>query len=190
MTDRRDLKRRVRERQARTGEAYMTALRHVRGARGTPVPVVELVDISQIGEALGFKCPAMVVPALAERIDVGATLRQLRDALIATASDPASGLMRAMVLHGERPSPMSMSVSYDEGVRFMRRVRAGIGGFSEGGSLLAFNVLGRHATVLVIFMLWISPRRTSLMLTSIDTLFGDAEGNWDLRPYGTLRRVP
>ncbi|HEU4730508.1 MAG TPA: hypothetical protein VFT22_21565 [Kofleriaceae bacterium] len=188
MTDRRDLKRRIRERQARTGESYMTALRHVRGQRAALVPVVELVDVTQIGDALGFKCPALVVPALAERIDVAAVFRQLRDALIATASDPASELMRAMVLHGERPSMTTASL--DGGLRFMRRARAGIGGFSDGGAMLALNVQGRQATELVIFMLWISPRRYSLILTSIGSLFGEGEYRWDVFPYVSARRVP
>ena len=58
MTAKRDLKRRVRERQAHTGESYMTALRHVRNRRTGEreseregegaVPVVEMIDVSEI----------------------------------------------------------------------------------------------------------------------------------------------
>jgi hypothetical protein len=54
MTVKRGLERRVRERQARTGESYMTALRHVQGQvhelveERRAITVVELVDVSEI----------------------------------------------------------------------------------------------------------------------------------------------
>src|SRR5215468_10944795 len=103
MTKQRDLKRIVRERQSRTGESYVTALRHVRGVQGECVPVVELVDVSEVGAALGIKIRVLVLPALAESIDVTATLQQLRTVLLSTTRDPALDLMRAVVLCGERP---------------------------------------------------------------------------------------
>ncbi len=146
MTDRSDLKRRVRDRQARTGESYMTALRHVRGQRAGAVPVVELLDISDIGAVLGIKCRTLVLPALAERVDVGAMLRQLHAALLATTRDPASQLMRAVVLYGERPFASPSGI--DEGSQFLRRVRAGVGGFSETGRALSFAVAGRRGVEL------------------------------------------
>src|SRR5689334_57021 len=109
MTTRRDLKRRVRDRQGRTGESYMTALRHVLAQRDepaperAPVPVVELIDISEAATAIGMQCGARLVPWLADRIHVGATLRRLVDVLLATTADPAFDKMRSVVLHGACP---------------------------------------------------------------------------------------
>src|ERR1041384_1586220 len=116
MTAKRDLKRRVRERQVRTGESYMTALRHVRNQRASAregedenegegegaVPVVEMIDVSEIAAALGIQCNVILSPMIADRIDVATVLRQLRDALAATERDPAFALMRAAV-RGEHP---------------------------------------------------------------------------------------
>ena len=55
MTDRRDFKRRVRARQAHTGESYMVALQHVRAQRPPRVPMIELVDLTPVGKALGLR---------------------------------------------------------------------------------------------------------------------------------------
>lgn len=154
MTARRDLKRRVRERQSRTGESYMTALRHVLDNRPA-VPVVELIDITDIAAALGMACWARLTPTLADRIDVASVLRQLRDALVATPRDPALDLMRRVVLGGEsptmKPSPIEVTL------RFLTRVRAGIGGVAEHGRLLALAVDGRRGTEMVVFLLLLSP---------------------------------
>jgi hypothetical protein len=156
MTAQRDLKRRVRERQSRTGESYMTALRQVLDARpAVPVPVVELIDITEIGAALGFACKVRLGPTLADRIDAASVLRQLRDALVATLRDPALDLMRRVVLGGEsptmKPSPIEVTL------RFLTRVQAGIGGVSEHGRLLALAVDGRRGTEMVVFLLLLSP---------------------------------
>lgn len=156
MTARRDLKRRVRERQARTGESYMTALRHVLDNRPA-VPVVELIDITDIAAALGIACRARLTPTLADRIDAASALRQLRDALVATLRDPALDLMRRVVLGGESPSIKPTSIDVTR--RFMTRVRAGIGGVAEHGRLLALAVDGRrgHGPEMVVFLLLLSP---------------------------------
>lgn len=190
MTDRRDLKRRVRERQARTGESYMAALHHVRGSRESVVPVVELVDASEIGALLGLKCRVMLQPALAERVDVAGMLRQLHAALVATRRDPAAWLMRSVVAHGERP--FATAPSFDEGVRFVRRMRSGITGFSESGRMLSLAVTGRGAAELVMFLLWMTPVRyidvpPSLIITSPGGLFDE----WEALPlFRNAARAP
>jgi hypothetical protein len=176
MTDRRDLKRRVRERQARTGESYMAALHHVRGEREPAIPVVDLIDLSEIAATLGLKCRAMVLPALAARVDVAAMLRQLHATLVAAARDPGARLMRSVVLHGMRPFPSSATV--DEGIEFMRRMRAGITGFSDGGWMLSLAVAGRSTRELVTCFLWMTPVRyvdvpPSVIITTPAGLFGD-----------------
>jgi hypothetical protein len=165
MTAKRDLKRRVRERQAHTGESYMTALRHVRNRRTGEresesegegaVPVVEMIDVSEIAAALGVKCRTMLSPMLADRIDVAAVLRQLRDALAQTARDPAFALMRAVALRGEHPR--EPSGASEAGRRFMTRARAGIGGISEHGTMLALAVNGRHGIEMVLFVVRLTP---------------------------------
>jgi len=161
MTTRRDLKRRVRDRQGRTGESYMTALRHVLAQRDepaperAPVPVVELIDISEAATAIGMQCGARLVPWLADRIHVGATLRRLVDVLLATTADPAFDKMRSVVLHGAQPMARPMDLPAIQ--RFLARVRAGIGGVSDHGQIVALTVDGRHGMEMVLFCLWLQP---------------------------------
>lgn len=171
MTAKRDLKRRVRDRQGRTGESYMVALRHVLDQRPNAVPVVEMIDLSDVATALGIQCQARMAPVLAERIDAASALRRLRDALIATAADPAFDLMRRVVLHGE--PAVARPAGIDPGRRFLARVRAGIGGISEHGRMLALAVNGRHGPELLVFMLWLAPApylqyRPSLVMIATD----------------------
>jgi hypothetical protein len=190
MTKQRDLKRLVRERQSRTGESYVTALRHVRGERGTPVPVMEMVDLSEVADALGFKCRALVLPDLAERIDVVATLTQLRTVLLATTRDPVFDLMRAVVLCGERPfsSPPTMV----DALKFLERTRAGIGGVCPSGRSVAFSVSSRTGTEMAMFVLWLTPTRfidvpPAVILTSVNHALGDPERGWEVLPFGYFR---
>ena len=171
MTAKRDLKRRVRERQGRTGESYMTALRHVLDQRPSVVPVIEMIELSEVGAAMGFQCRVRMAPVLADRIDVVGALRRLRDALIATERDPAFDLMRRVVMHGE--CPVMKSLDFDSGRRFLARVRAGIGGISEHGRLLALMVDGRRGPEMIVFWLWLAAvnyvhYRPSLVLAPTD----------------------
>ena len=106
MTQQKDLKRLVRDRQRRTGESYMTALRHVRGEAapaGEPILVEELVDLSEAAALIGLTCGVLIQSALAARIDTGAALLQLRGVLRATRNDPAFTAMRLSVLDGLSP---------------------------------------------------------------------------------------
>ena len=189
MTARRDLKRRVRDRQGRTGESYMTALRHVLDQRPNAVPVVEMIELSEVAEAMGLRCRVRMAPALADRIDAVGALRRLRAALVATERDPAFDLMRRVVLHGESPVPRPLGL--DAGRRFLARVRARIGGISEHGRLLALMVDGRRGPEMVVFMLWLSPvayvpYRPSLILATADgTVDGPGDGPGE--PWSTWR---
>jgi hypothetical protein len=171
MTAKRDLKRRVRERQGRTGESYMTALRQVLDQRPSVVPVVEMIELSEVGAAMGIQCRVRMAPALAGRIDAVGALRRLREALIATERDRAFDLMRRVVMHGEAPVAGPIRIDFDR--RFLARVRAGIGGISEHGRLLALMVDGRLGPEMIVFMLWLAPvfyvpYRPSLVLISAD----------------------
>lgn len=194
MTAKRDLKRRVRDRQARTGESYMTALRHVRDQRpaADPAPaaeartaamdVSEMFDITEIAAALGVKCRVRLAPGLAPRIDAASVLRQLRTALTATERDRQFDTMRAVVLRGEQRlgQPLDGHASW----RFAERLRAGIGGISDTGRLLAMTVNGRQGLEMLVFALWLPmaefahlPRMApSLVISAIDPMTVTAEG--------------
>jgi len=193
MTEKRDLKRRVRERQARTGESYVTALRHVLGQRETSVPVVELIDVSDLAAPLGIKCRVVMAPSMVGRVEPTAMLTQLRDALLTTANDPELALMRAVVLAGERPTKPPLLV-FDS--RFLARLRAGIGGVSEGGHTLALSVAGQSATALVVFFLRLisvkySDRAPMLMVAPVDAFPSEVFGidllGWEAVPGTGLR---
>ena len=192
MTRQRDLKRRVRERQARTGEAYVTALRHVRVPRTEAVPVVELVDVTAVGEPLGMRCRVLVQPELAERIDIAAALRQLRSVLLTTTPDPDFDLMRAVVLRGEHP--YSAPPPLADGLRFLVRLRAGIGGVCPSGRIVAFSVAGAAGVEQVVFLLWITPvryvQRPTLVVTSTDLSLGDDDDEFSILPFSYLVGVP
>lgn len=178
MTDKRDLKRRVRDRQGQTGESYMTALRNVleQRPRSNAVPVLEMVDISEVGAPLGMKCPIKMVPALVDQVDVAAMLMQLRDALLSTANDAQLWLMRVVVLSGEHPR---LPLEATDPRPFLTRVRAGIGGISETGRMLALPVNGRSGALMVLFWVWLLPssfvylhRPPYLVVTTIDQVSG------------------
>jgi hypothetical protein len=192
MTSKRDLKRRVRDRQARTGESYVTARRHVTAA-GQPtratapdaprVPFVELIDLDDEAARLGIRCRAAIFPALAARVDPTRLLERLRDALLSTEGDPQTELFRAVALRGERPTSGALPWSYSqlaEARQFASRARAGIGGASKGGRMLALHVAGNRGPETVVCLIWHptlrSPsgcidREPSLVFTLPDGLF-------------------
>jgi hypothetical protein len=181
MTAKKDLKRRVRERQARTGESYVTARRQVAAKRPAPpepeppFPVVEMIDATPTAAALGLACKVSLFPPLAQRVDPARALTRLRDALRATGADPTLDVMRDVAFHARRPTAAITSDTLAETRRFVARLRAGIGGVSARGRMLALHV----DTELVVFALWqlwatpiasIASRDPSLIVTSVDGL--------------------
>jgi hypothetical protein len=198
MTARRDLKRRVRERQAQTGESYVTALRHVLDQRPSPdraepdetrpegrlaFPVVEMTDISDEASRFGIRTRLLMAPELVGTVDSTSLVLQLRNALLATASDLALGVMRDAVLGGHLPPPVEprgvktqVAVSFGDR-QFVARVRAGIGGVSDSGRMLALTIQGHHTSQLVVFLLWQVPpahvwRQPSLLAMAASNLGG------------------
>jgi hypothetical protein len=151
MTQQRDLKRRIRERMAKTGEAYVTARQHVLAARdddpAEPAPasvfdVVEPIDVSDDATALGLKCQVSIFPKLAARVDAISALTRLRDALLDTEDDSSLSVMQRLVLHGVVP-PAAIGEEFRDFYvlrNFVRRARAGIGGASPRGRMLALPV--------------------------------------------------
>ncbi len=157
MTANRDLKRRVRDRQAQTGESYMTALRHVLaqrpdhmpGAIPSAIPTVEYVDVTEVAAAVGLRCRISVAPELAHSIDVERTLRRLHETLVAAQHDPALSIMRTIALQGRAilgPRPPQGFRQTQQAVQFVKRVRAGIAGVSDDGWRLALPVVPRPAS--------------------------------------------
>lgn len=153
MTQQRDLKRRIRDRMAKTGESYVTARLHVLADRPEPAPepapdsrvpafeVVETIDISDDAFALGLRCRAGMFPKLAALVDAPTALVRLRDALVGTENDDQLTVMRRLVLYGERAPSMRHEFAQSGRLRgFIERVRAGIGGVSPGGGMLALTV--------------------------------------------------
>jgi hypothetical protein len=161
MTDRKDFKRRVRERQARTGESYTTARMQVESRRPGAVPVVETVDVGEAARALGLRCHVVIASTLLDLLDAELVLGRIRDALIGTDSDPATELMRAVALRGEHPLGVRRHAlmagrlrDWNDGDlrRFLTRARAGIGGVSERHHVLALTI--RDVAVLCWLTTW------------------------------------
>jgi hypothetical protein len=171
MTAKKDLKRRIRERQAKTHESYVTARRHVLAAASPeaarpPDPaaldsdtrfgaeaagdqahraivVEEMVDLTAAAESLGFRCRVMSSSTLAAKVAHATLLDRMRAVLHGTTEDPEMERMRAICLRGESPAPQPRTPDWLEKVRqFVARAHVGVGGLSHEGAMLAFNVDG------------------------------------------------
>lgn len=165
MTDRRDLKRRIRARMAKTGESYTTARKHVLEGGGeapvlggegevpappaapaSRVPVIELFEATELAARVGLRCVVAFSSTVPARIDRERVLARIRDALVGTEGDPQTELLRAGVLRGELAGKLRDQGSHPvlemyRGTRpFLARAAAGIGGVNEGGTLLALVV--------------------------------------------------
>ena len=148
MTDQRDLKRRVRERMTKTGESYTAARKHILDQREPPprqllppMEVVEPIDLTEAAQRLGFKCRVKIFPTLAAAIETTEAMTRLRDALLATEDDPATWQFRASVFRGELPPKYRWGAAQLEDMRrFVERARAGIGGVSPSGTMLALQL--------------------------------------------------
>lgn len=172
MTARKDFKRLVRERMARTGEPYMIAARYVSAEAGDaeieaddgapeahePVmQVLEMIDLADIAESLSLRCRVVIQPSLAERVDPATALARLRDTLLATTMDRAFEMMRAVVLRGLRPRIRLVAENFEDVGRFVVRAAHGIGGVSEYGHMLALTMDGKRGATNVLFSLQLTP---------------------------------
>lgn len=168
MTAKRDLKRRIRARQARTGETYTTARRHVLAARDdataprTPIDVAEVIDLSEPARELGYACNVVVYPTVADAADLAQVLVAVRTALSIAGADVPTALLRDLVLRGI--APRHHRVTRDP--EFLARARAGLTSVSSDGRVLAVHVQGRTQMVTVLAAVW---RATpTLVLMSLD----------------------
>jgi hypothetical protein len=100
--------------------------------------VVELVDVTDEAKRLGLRCNVRVWPDLIAKVDATTAITRLRDVVLATASDPAMAGFVAMTVHGDPPHGVRRWPRDFDAIRgFFRRMRAGLGGVSVDGYLLA-----------------------------------------------------
>jgi hypothetical protein len=149
MTAKKDFKRRVRERQARTGESYTAARVQVCAQapeiKPAPFVVEEMCDLTAQAAQLGFRCEILASSFLVPRVDAALVLDKLRDALLATTADVGLERLRAMALRGEHMGGIATSDLYHQEWRratrtFIDRVRGGIGGVSGNGDMMTLAV--------------------------------------------------
>jgi hypothetical protein len=158
MTRQRDLKRRIRERQARTGESYVTARRHVVAGREASVPgdvrVVDLLDVSSLAASLGFRCRVAMFPELADRVEPAIALAALRDALVRTG-----GLVSAQLFGIAFGIPTAeTAVRQPRRPPNRREFYVGLleqfGSATHLNSMLVFRAAGRRGELPVVCMRW------------------------------------
>jgi len=174
MTTKKDLKRRVRERQARTGESYVAARAQVVAAREPAISVEEMTTL----DAPDFKCPVIASSRLLAVASADDVLARVRDALIATEGDAGTEVLRALALRGEplpgtHPRTRAEWVRWWDGSRrFAARMRAGIGGVSDRGDMLALHVGATFVLVAAVpgrpVMYGVAPTGPRLILTLAD----------------------
>lgn len=172
MTFRRDLKRRIRERQELTGERYTTARAHVLAAQarsGRPSSlVIELHDVSQQARAAGLVCPVEVTPALQRaRRELPALLAQLRRILLGATRGLEA--MQRVALRGEpdpvlRDGPVVILGAYVQG--FLDDLEHGLRGPGPGGRVLAFDAELGGGSQTIIAQLFPQHMRASLLVLS------------------------
>jgi hypothetical protein len=135
-----------------TGESYMAALRQVLANKPEPaIETIEMIDGGEIADELDIRCRVSVHPALA-----GLTTRALEHlvrVLRASPDDSKLELMQRAVLGGEHVE-VDLQYSLSDGLEFLRRARAGLGGISAGGTMLAAHIDNR----MVLFTLWVMPK--------------------------------
>lgn len=156
-----------------------TALAQVKRKNApSAIPVAEMADLGTEAERLGLKCRVVMPPDLPQPCGVAA-VEKLRDALHATQDDPATRHFRAVALAGEkrRAEMGSLLELIAEGRRFMARARAGIGGVSDGGSMLALAVPVKGGVETVVCVLWMM--NVPVEPPAIGPLFG---GPWGRDP--------
>jgi hypothetical protein len=164
MTKQKDLKKRVRARQEKTGESYTAALAHVR----REVDIPEAPSATAEARAAGLRCEAVVSPRLQELGDLAPLFVRLRELLEALSAEACGPLLR-----GERPA-LRVPTMQDlvEARRFLAAVREGERGLSRDGRMVAFNWRER---VVVAHLGIVGSRMPLLMLGVLDD-----EAQWPL----------
>jgi hypothetical protein len=169
VTDRRDFKRRVRARQAQTGESYTEAHKQVTAARPRAMSVVDLRDISDAAARMGFECAVTAQDELLARVPAETLLRRLHSVLVAVDGDDETAVMRRLAFHGETPSLGGVMASTAALRAFYARAKAGMGGSFGGGRLIVL-----YDAVPIIYVAWpqppmaVAPRAPRIAIMTLD----------------------
>jgi hypothetical protein len=176
MTKKRDLKRRVRARQEKTGESYTSALAHIREPR-----IPEAPDATKEAVAEGLSCAAVVTPELRGMGDLRPLFARVREVLEALGSPACGPLLRGETSPRRIPEPKDVL----EAQRFLAAARKGERGLSGNGRLLALEWRGH----VIVGSIWLYFGRKPLLQFS---RLGDApfwpEELWP-QQLRALRRV-
>jgi hypothetical protein len=172
MTFRRDLKRRIRERQKKTGESYTTARAQMIGEHGRSSLLVELHDVTEEAKAVGFACEVRALGALCRsRKQTRQLLEQLKQILLAPI-DGIEALKRAVLL-GE-PLPARTAIDLVTHARsFLQSLRLGIRGLGAGGRIIAFDAQVDGETAVITAQLL--PRHTGQPLLVLSRFRAERE---------------
>src|SRR5947209_590635 len=130
MTKKKDLKKRVRERQAKTGESYTAARAQVR-----KVHIEEAPNANDEARAEGFRGIAIVSRKLREARDLRPLFARLRELLLALEAPACGPLLRGESLPRRIPQVLDILRAR----RFLERVRAGHRGLSDDGAFFALS---------------------------------------------------
>lgn len=169
MTVKKDLKKRVRERQEKTGEAYTTARTHVLSQThpgATKVSPLSLREVTPLVEGVGLKGQAFLTPHFPEAL-ARQVLEHLRELLLATRDEPAMQRMRAVLLHGEPDTMDFVSFSrewWSQTRMFVRNLRLGMRGPSQNGRVLSFELRADGGPVTMVVALVPSAKQTPKLL--------------------------
>lgn len=168
MTIKKDLKKRIRERQEKTGESYTTARMHVLNQAPSEEPKVSQVSLREVTPLVGaleMKGEAFLSPGFPEALARPA-LERLREVLLATRNEPATRRMHAVLLEGEPDTPDfgSFAREWGETRVFMRNLRLGIRGPSRSGRTFSFELRTDGGPVTVVVTLVPSLKGTPKLL--------------------------
>jgi hypothetical protein len=158
MTAKKDLKKRVRARQALTGEPYTAALQSIL-FKQNPL-VTELADVSLLAQEHGIVARVNATHTLAkdgevqadERAFLHTALRTLSALLREKLTDPKLGKLARALLLGQVPA-FDSTARQTHLLSFLRDLGAGLRGVSQDGAALAFSVEheGRRIDLVVHF---------------------------------------
>jgi hypothetical protein len=168
MTAKRNLKRRVRERQARTGESYVAARRQVlagRVAAPDAMKVVELHDVSAEANRLGFCCRILAFPSLIQGVTPAAAVIGLRDALIGSPGDPATARLFSAAFGIASVIRAGRARAILDPRWVLQLARAGVAGYASG-ALVTFPVVGHDGSAPMACALWDDGRPIVLTLAA------------------------
>lgn len=116
--------------------------------------VVALEDVTSAAAALGLRCKVSIAESVLREVSAETVLEQLRHVLENTAADPAFDHLRAVAFNGEHPNLPAAPPAFREGLRnFAARVRAGVGGISETGTMLAMTVESHGSAKMIVCQL-------------------------------------